>query len=58
MSRIVKFTLPVALIASMPSNAYANGWRFDQITRCNMPVPAPLSWAVAYIPCFAFERIM
>ena len=55
--KTTKMLIPFLLIAATPSSAFADRPTVDQIPRCNMPVPAPLSWMVAYIPCWAFDRI-
>jgi len=52
--KIAKIALSLSLLTAIPGTAYADKPTEDQIERCNMPVPAPLSWCVAYIPCWAF----
>jgi hypothetical protein len=54
--KILKIAMPLLLAAAIPQSAYANKPTTDNIPRCNMVVPAPLTWFVAYIPCWAYAQ--
>ena len=53
MKKIARIVTPFALAAAIPGSAFAGKPTVDQISRCQKPVPAPLSWVVAFIPCWA-----